>query len=68
MSPTLCTVQLEEGGNQDCRQDQLETVVPKTRGARLLIVSGTPPPPRPKHQSEMWPPKFGETRLLIVLL
>jgi hypothetical protein len=40
MSPTQCSLALDSGERVDARQDQLETVVPKKEGSRLLVVSG----------------------------
>ncbi len=44
MSPTRCSLRLEGSGESvDANQDQLETVVPKKEGARVLVVSGRLP-------------------------
>lgn len=38
--PTLCSVSLDTGEQIEAQQRQLETVIPKKEGARLLVVSG----------------------------
>lgn len=40
MSPTLCTVVLDSGSPVDAYQSELETIVPKKEGARVLVVGG----------------------------
>ena len=40
MAPTLCSIVLDSGERIEARQPQLETVIPKKEGARLLIVAG----------------------------
>lgn len=40
MSPTLCTVLLDSGRRVDAHQHQLETIVPRKEGSRVLVVSG----------------------------
>ena len=40
MAPTLCSVVLDGGERIEAQQQQLETVIPKREGARLLIVAG----------------------------
>ena len=39
-SPTSCSVQLDSGGRTDASQHELETVVPRKEGARVLVVAG----------------------------
>lgn len=40
LTPSLCSVLLDTGERLDAHHGQLETVIPKKEGARLLVVSG----------------------------
>ena len=40
MSPTQCSVYIEGRGSVDAAQHELETVVPRREGSRILVVSG----------------------------
>ena len=39
-SPTSCSIQLDSGSRVDADQQELETVVPRREGARILVVAG----------------------------
>ena len=40
MAPRICSVSLDSGERVEAQQSQLETVVPKKEGARVLVVAG----------------------------
>lgn len=40
MAPKLCSLQLDSGERTEVEQHQLETVVPKKEGARVLVLAG----------------------------
>ena len=39
-SPTSCSLQLDSGGRTDASQHELETIVPRKEGTRVLVVAG----------------------------
>ena len=39
-SPTSCSIHLDSGSRVDADQRELETVVPRKEGARILVVAG----------------------------
>lgn len=40
MSRTECSILLDDGRSIDAQQQDLETVIPKKEGARVLVVAG----------------------------